>query len=222
MITNTHMRQSPDCEASAKISKTIKALLVDVDGVLVDGRPEDGRHWQTSLNEDLGFTAEALHEAFFAPYWQNIVLGRSELMDDLAPALQKIAPNISPAKFVSYWFERDSRLILPLLQELSSIRSTGIQVFLATNQEHLRAAYLMNNLRLSEHVDGIFYSARLGAKKPEPNFFVEVQAALGLDGKEMLLIDDSHQNIEAALGQGWQTLHWTKHSSPSIVRGLCR
>src|SRR5688500_18303095 len=27
--------------------------MVDVDGVLVDGRPEDGRHWQTSIRESL-------------------------------------------------------------------------------------------------------------------------------------------------------------------------
>jgi putative hydrolase of the HAD superfamily len=94
-------------------------------------------------------------------------------------------------------------------------------VYLATNQEHLRAAYLMEKLGLAEHVDGIFYSARLGAKKPDMEFFAKVQAAVGLCGEEMLLIDDSRQNIEAALKAGWQALHWTKHSSPNIVRSLC-
>lgn len=196
--------------------------MVDVDGVLVDGRPEDGRHWLTSLEEDLGFTSDALHEQFFAPYWENIVLGRAELMEHLTTALQKIAPHVSPAQFVSYWFEKDSRLVAPLLAELSLLRSAGIRVYLATNQEHLRAAYLMEKLGLAEHVDGIFYSARLGAKKPDVEFFANVQAAVGLCGEELLLIDDSRQNVEAALRAGWQALHWTEHSSPDIVRRLCR
>ena len=200
----------------------IQALMVDVDGVLVEGRPEDGRHWQTSLEEDLGFTSDTLHEQFFAPYWENIILGRAGLMESLTTALQNIAPPVSPAQFVSYWFENDSRLVAAFLPELSLARSKGIGVYLATNQEHLRASYLMEQLGLAEHVDGIFYSARLGAKKPDLDFFAKVQAAVGLCGEEMLLIDDSRQNIEGALKAGWQALHWTKHSSPNIVRGLCR
>jgi putative hydrolase of the HAD superfamily len=199
----------------------IKALMVDVDGVLVDGRPEDGRHWQTSMEEDLGFTPDALHEQFFAPYWENIVLGRAGLMEHLTTALQKIAPHVNPAQFVSYWFERDSRLVTPFLAELSLARSARIRVYLATNQEHLRAAYLMEKLGLAEHVDGIFYSARLGAKKPDVEFFAKVHAAVGLRGEEILLVDDSRQNVEAALEAGWQAFHWTKHSSPHIMRLLC-
>lgn len=198
-----------------------KALMVDVDGVLVDGRPEDGRHWQASLEEDLGFTSDALHEHFFAPCWENIVLGRAGLMEHLATALQKIAPHVRPAQLVSYWFQMDSRLAAPLLAELSLVRAAGVRVYLATNQEHLRAAWLMEKLGLAEHVDGIFYSARLGAKKPDMEFFARVQAAVGLCGEELLLIDDSRPNIEAARKAGWQALHWTKHSSPGIVRSLC-
>ena len=62
----------------------IKALMVDVDGVLIDGRPEDGRQWQASVEEDLGFPSDALHEQFFAPHWENIVLGRAGLMEHCA------------------------------------------------------------------------------------------------------------------------------------------
>jgi putative hydrolase of the HAD superfamily len=198
----------------------IKALMVDVDGVLVDGRPQDGRHWHTSMEEDLGFSSATFHENFFAPYWGNIVLGRAGLMEHLTTALQKIAPHITPDQFVAYWFERDSRLNLPLLEELSSLRSAGTHVYLATNQEHLRAAWLMEKLGLAEHVDGIFYSAALGVKKPDPEFFTRVQAATGLGAKEILLIDDTHQNIEAAQTAGWQALHWTRQSLPGVMRGL--
>ncbi|HZG43768.1 MAG TPA: HAD-IA family hydrolase [Longimicrobium sp.] len=199
----------------------INALMVDVDGVLVDGRPEDGRHWRTSLEEDLGVASDALHEHFFAPCWENVVLGRAGLMEDLVPALQKIAPHVSPAEFVSYWFERDSRIVAPLLAELSWARSRGVRVYLATNQEHLRASYLMDTVGLASHVDGIFYSAQLGTRKPQLEFFAAVQAAVGLRADDLLLIDDSRQNVEAARKAGWQALHWTRHSSPDIVRGLC-
>lgn len=198
----------------------VRALMVDVDGVLVDGRPEDGRPWRTSIEEDLGFSAETLHEQFFAPYWESIVLGRTGLMEHLIPALQTIAPHVSPAQFVSYWFERDSRLVLSFLPEFAWARAAGVHVFLATNQEHLRAAYLMEIVGLTRHVDGMFYSARLGARKPDREFFARVQAQVGLCGDEILLIDDSRENIEAALNAGWHALHWTEECSPTIVRSV--
>ncbi len=66
----------------------VKALMLDVDGVLVDGRPEDGRHWQTSVEQDFGFSPESLREQFFAPYWENIVTGRAGLMEHLTNALK--------------------------------------------------------------------------------------------------------------------------------------
>jgi putative hydrolase of the HAD superfamily len=196
----------------------IKALVLDVDGVLVDGRPEDGRHWQTSIADDLGIDTATLHEQFFVPYWEDIVLGRVGLMERLPTALRRFAPHVNPATFISYWFERDSRVVTPLLRELSSARSMGVRVYLATNQEHLRAAFLMDDLGLAQHVDGMFYSARLGVKKPDSEFFATVQSAIELRAADILLVDDSSQNTEAALNAGWKALHWTAQSSPKILR----
>ena len=199
----------------------IKALMVDVDGVLVEGRPGDGRHWQTSLEEDLGFPPDALDEHFFAPFWDDIVTGRAGLMEHLEPALRKIAPHVSPAAFVSYWFQKDARLATPYFAEFARLRSSGVGVFLATNQEHLRAAYLMETLRLAEHVDGIFYSARLGVKKPDPEFFARIQAAVAVAGDELLLVDDSRANVDAAVEAGWGAHLWTAGDGPAILRTLC-
>src|SRR4051794_30137923 len=125
---------------------TPKALLLDVDGVLVDGRPEDGRHWQTSLEADLGVDPAALQKHFFTPHWDAVVLGRAGLLEHLATALQQVAPHVSPTTFVDYWFGRDSRVVSAFLPQLSLLRADGIAVYLATNQEHLRAAYLMESL----------------------------------------------------------------------------
>jgi len=191
----------------------IKALMVDVDGVLIDGRPEDGKHWQTFLEHDFGITPELLRQEFFEPYWEDIVLGRAALMDHLAPVLQRISPKVSADQFVSYWFEQDSRLVRPLLHALSLTRSAGIRVYLATNQEHLRATYIMEKLGLSKYFDGVFYSAQLGVRKPEPAFFTKVRSYVGLNADELLLVDDSQQNIHAAVKDGWNVIHWTNESS---------
>jgi hypothetical protein len=68
----------------------------------------------------------------------------------------------------------------------------------------------------------MFYSARLGTKKPDQEFLAKVQAAVGLCGEEMLLIDDSRQNIKAALEAGWQMFHWISIVPPTSCAACVR
>lgn len=46
---------------------TLKALIVDVDGVLINGRTRDGKHWSTDLETDLGLSPSLFHEKIFHP-----------------------------------------------------------------------------------------------------------------------------------------------------------
>jgi putative hydrolase of the HAD superfamily len=200
----------------------IRAVIVDVDGVLVDGRPEDGRPWSSGLEEDLGISKDVLDREFFQAHWQDVVLGHAPLMERLAPVLEKIAPRITVEQFIAYWFSHDSRIALPLKQELMLIRSVGIKVYLATNQEHARASYLMYTLGLSECCDGMFYSAKLSVRKPNPDFFARICSLTGLQPEELILIDDTVENVKAASALGWRTIHWTSDTSPEALREAIR
>jgi len=187
--------------------------MMDVDGVLVHGRPEDGSHWSMSFEADLGLSGSDLQREFFDVHWEAVVLGRAMLGDSLSPVLDRIAPHLTPEQLIAYWFERDSHLDRELLQEMSAIRSTGIPVYLATNQEHRRARHLMRTMRLADYVDGVYYSAQIGARKPGREFFDKVASTVGFPAGELLLVDDSLDNITAAEAAGWTALHWTGEKS---------
>jgi putative hydrolase of the HAD superfamily len=66
----------------------------------------------------------------------------------------------------------------------------------------------MNDLNLSAHVDGIFYSAELGVAKPHPDFYQSITDRLGASPTEMFLIDDTLKNVSAAQQAGWEAHHW--------------
>jgi putative hydrolase of the HAD superfamily len=187
----------------------IKALMVDVDGVLVRGRPEDGRHWSTSLEADLGLRAEILHREFFGIHWNDIVIGRTKLEDRLSAVLEKIAPHVTADRLIEYWFAQDARIDQRLLQDLRELRAKGFQIHLATNQEHRRAHHLMRTLGLADTVDGIQYSAQIGARKPDAAFFQAATSGAGLSPADVLLIDDTSENVSAARACGWEAVLWT-------------
>ena len=189
------------------------ALMVDVDGVLICGRPADGKPWAFSLEEDLGVSPVDLQREFFNPYWNDIVLGRCALVDHLKTALAKVAPALSCDDFIAYWFENDARLNGDLLAELRQLRAGGVKVYLATNQEHVRAAYLSDTLGLGHDVDGIYYSAALGHRKPDRAFFEQAALLSGFPVEKLLLIDDTPANVTAAQASGWSANLWREGDS---------
>ena len=87
---------------------TLKALMVDVDGVVV-AHP-DGRRWDHAMEADLGLPSAEFQAAFFKPHFNDIVLGKADLHDRLAPVLATIAPHLTCQQVTDYWFEKDSKL----------------------------------------------------------------------------------------------------------------
>lgn len=191
----------------------IRAIMVDVDGVLITGRPADGKPWATDLERDLGLNNAALHDEFFIPYWNDIVTGQTGLVAQLQPVLARLAPTVSIEDFLAYWFEQDARLNRTLLEELNLLRESGIKVYLATNQEHLRVGFLLDTLGLGQQADGIYYSAALHSRKPDAAFFEQVARLSGYLPAQLLLLDDTAANVEAAQGLGWNAVLWHEQSN---------
>lgn len=185
----------------------LKALMVDVDGVIV-AHP-DRRRWDSDMEADLGVSAMTIQKEFFEPNFLDIVLGRAGVHELLTPVLARIAPHLQASDFTDYWFKKDSHLNQQLLDELAGYRAKGIELHLATVQEHLRADYLWTTMGLSERFDAIHYAAALGCKKPDPEFFAAIEARTGFMPDELFFIDDAPGNIIGAQARGWPAALWT-------------
>lgn len=180
--------------------------MVDVDGVVVTPRPGG---WAAEMAADLGLAPDLLQERFFRPHWPEVVVGRAGLHERLAPVLAEHAPHLTTQALAAYWFARDAELNASLLAETDALRAGGLAVHLATVQEHERAAYLWETLGLKARFDAMHYSAALGARKPEPAFYAAIEARTGFAPREMLLVDDTLANVEAARAAGWRAELWT-------------
>ena len=61
--------------------------------------------------------------------------------------------------------------------------------------------------------DKIYYSSRMGKRKPEKSCFNQVLEENGLMAENTLFIDDSIQHIEGAKKAGIKTFHLEKNKS---------
>jgi putative hydrolase of the HAD superfamily len=179
--------------------------MVDVDGVVIVPRPGG---WAARMEADLGLSYATLAEHFFTPHWEDVVLGRADLHERLAPMLAEHAPHLSCDALTTYWFEQDAQLDTQLLADLAALRGSGVAVHLATVQEHRRAAYLWETLGFRERFDARHYAADLGCAKPDPAFFAAITERAGFAPQELLLLDDRADNVEAARAAGWRGALW--------------
>ena len=185
----------------------MKALMVDVDGVIVVH--PDPKGWSANLERDLGLKIEDLQAQFFEPNFHDIVHGRAALRDRLAPVLARIAPHLSCDELCAYWFGHDSHLDHGLLEQLAAIRAQGVRLHLATVQEHERAAYLWDAMRLKDRFDAMHYAADLGHAKPADGFYAEIEARTGFAPEDLFFIDDKAANVLAAQARGWKAAVWS-------------
>lgn len=183
-------------------------LLFDVDGVVIHGyhaNPELRRCWDEDLEQDLGISRHAFQEHFIRGIFHAEVLpGRL----DLHTALKRVSPSIGfsgdPQDIIDYWMEHDAVItpgVLPLIERLSS--APGVSLFLATNQEPVRASHLMEVVGLGSFFKDIFNSARLGVLKPDPRFFEAIEQPIG-PKERLIFFDDNPEVVDAARAVGWE------------------
>ena len=147
----------------------------------------------------------AAFKTLFKGGFDGAITGKTSLVETLDAFLPTIGYRGSTLDFIGYWLTRDAHLNFQLLDSLRRLRETGgVRLYVATNQEHLRANRLWNNLGLCRVFDDMFYSARLGVAKPGADYFARVDALLGPQIEPPLIFDDGPAVIEAANAHGWE------------------
>jgi putative hydrolase of the HAD superfamily len=101
----------------------------------------------------------------------------------------------------------DSNVNQPLLDAVARLRQTGdASLYIATNQDHMRAQWLWLTLGFSELFEDIFYSARLGRLKPTPAYFDAVASRIGKQAEPPLFFDDREEVVAGARRAGWEAV----------------
>lgn len=188
-----------------------RAVFFDVDGVLVHGyhaNPQRVRAWDATMLADTGIDPERFRSEFiFDIFMKKVIVGQMALIDALERRLPAFGYRGSPMAFAHYWLQQDSVLNQPLLDVVRRLKQSGAaRLYVATNQEHLRANWLWGHLGLSELFEDIFYSARVGVQKPDPRYFNFIEQRIGPQAEPPLFFDDSPKVIDGALKHGWEAV----------------
>jgi putative hydrolase of the HAD superfamily len=130
-------------------------------------------------------------------------LGLSDLKKEVEPFLERWRYPGNVESCLQDWFEADSTVNAEVLDEVGRLRRRGVPCHIASTQEQYRAAYLESTMGLAARFDRLFFSCRLGVKKPQLEFYRRIASELGSPPAALLFIDDQQANVDAARTAGW-------------------
>jgi glucose-1-phosphatase len=137
--------------------------------------------------------------------------------DDFVAAMQQISGGrLSKEAVLQSWNAMLLDFPIRRLQILQQLRNY-YDLFLLSNTNEIHELSF-NSLLQQQHgipslgvfFDKVYYSHRIGMRKPDREIFEHVLHENGLQAKDTLFIDDSPQHITAAKELGIQTIHLTK------------
>lgn len=95
------------------------------------------------------------------------------------------------------------------LEYVAQLKRAGYGVHVGTNQDQHRAAYMQRTFPYDSLFDTFFSSHALGVSKPDPRFFGEIATRIRCEPFEILFVDDSERNVDAARESGLSAFRWT-------------
>ena len=198
----------------------IQVVAWDFDGVLnrniVDGR----LIWADNFETDIGQSRAVFQECIFRRDLKAIMTGKEDLRDRVDDWARKVGYRDGPDALLAYWFAKDAHVDPEMLDMMDRLSAKGVRQVITTNNEARRAAYIEDEMGLGGRIEHMFASGRMGVAKPDQKYFEIVSNALGTQPCEIVLVDDSLKNVEAAKGLGWQGFHFTKETQSNLEQIL--
>lgn len=171
----------------------IKAVILDMNGVLLESQPLSDRMKQT-----YGISPEK-----FIPVLKEIM---PQIRKPKAPSIYSLFEphfkkwnlNLKEKELLQFWFSGE-KLVIKLLDYVKNLKRKGLKILVLSNNFKERTTYYQKHfLEISPVVDKAYFSWKTGLIKPEPEAFRDILNENQLQPEECLYFDDSQTNVDSA------------------------
>ncbi len=185
----------------------IRALIFDMDGVIVDSNPWHRRAWK-EYNRRLGIeTTEAMLQRMYGKRNDELILDffGDFFGDFLGPRLGAGEVFAHGAAKEALYRELmgpslDASLVAGVREFLA--RHTGLKLAVATNAEPANVDFVLDNTGLGHFFHAIVNGHEVSRPKPDPEIYLRVARELGVDPAACVVFEDSYTGVEAGLAAG--------------------
>lgn len=196
-----------------------KLIAWDFDGVLNANVQNGVFKWMTTFEEDTGLPIDSLSSYLFSGRFQQAMVGEADLHELVGSWAAEHGVPHRAGEVIDYWFDKDHIPDEKTLDIVQRARLAGITNVIATNNEVYRADWI-EEMGFGEHMHTVFAAGRMRLAKPDLAYFAHIEDALKVTGKNVILVDDMAENVEAARQHGWDAFHFVPGCHDALAAKL--
>jgi beta-phosphoglucomutase len=180
------------------MADTIRAVIWDLDGVIIDSADEHRRSWyRLAKEEGLPFT----DEQFWATFGQRNDTIIPQLWGSMPPERVRELADRKEAYFRE--FIRETAAPLPgAIELLSALKEAGYQQALASSTPIANIELISEVLGLKRYLTALVSGESVAHGKPAPDVFLKAASELNIEPSKCLVIEDAVAGVQAALAGG--------------------
>lgn len=197
----------------------VKAVIFDMDGLILDTEKLLVKYWCEAANE-AGFPMQREHalnirslaRKFAIPYLQGIFGDKFDYVSIRSRRMELMNEYIS---------EHGLETKPGLNELLDRLNANGIPAAVATATDYERTEKYLTQVGVFHKFDKIVCASMVESGKPKPDIYIYAAAQLGLDPSECMALEDSPNGVRSAAGAGCVTVMVPDLTQPDEeLRGL--
>jgi len=200
---------------------TIKAVLFDMDGVLVEAKEW---HYE-ALNRALDLFGMAISRVDHETTFDGLPTSRKLEMLSIERGLPRELHSFLNEMKQRYTTEMVHTLCKPRFAQeraLSMLKAMGYRMSVCSNSIRSTVQLMMDKANLSPYLDLMVSNEDVSRPKPDPEMYCKAMAHFGLSPDECLIVEDNDNGIKAAKASGAHLLVVQDVSQTSIDNILGR
>lgn len=179
----------------------IKAIIFDMDGVLIDAKDW---HYE-ALNKALGLFGFGISRYDHLVTYDGLPTKKKLEMLTIERGLPRGLHNFINELKQIYTMEMIYQKCKPVFcheYALSRLKSEGYKLAVASNSIRQTVDLMMEKSNLAKHLDLMLSNQDVSKPKPDPEIYNTAIAKLGLSPSECLIVEDNQNGIKAAQASG--------------------
>lgn len=180
-----------------------RALIFDMDGVIVDSNPLHRESW-VAFNRQHGLeTTDAMHQFMYGKRNDEIV--RQFFGADLTEEEVTARGAAKEAIYRQMMRPRLKEMLVPGVREFLA-RHQDLPIGVATNAEPENVAFVLEGAGLAHLFRAVVDGHQVSKPKPHPDIYLKAASLLGVDPLDCVVFEDSYSGIAAAKAAGMRTV----------------
>lgn len=184
------------------IRARIRAVVFDMDGVLIDSHPTHLAAWKTFLSSVGNSVSDCELSFILEGRTRNEIL-RHFLGDLSTPELQRYGKQKDE---IFRQMEHQIEPVPGVVEFLKKLSANGIANAIATSASEIRTFSTIERMGLSEHFETVITASDVVNGKPDPTVYRLACEKLGIPPAHSLAFDDAPAGIQSAKSAGMRCI----------------